>query len=553
MNRELKMSYETMGASTYVTVTCPPSVQLVNYELEMMMGNEIKNFMKASRQMMDGEIVLYYNITSKISLSQVLEKRKLNRKELFCLINGTIEAVRDAAAYRLHEAGIVLDPDYIYVNPATCAPVFMYLPLAQSEETGIKGLLSYLILHDKIEMSNDNFIQVLLTALNFQPFSLEHLEQSLKSYQSQNTNQPYGGQNGYSQSHNMMQNVQPQSVPVPTPMKQPVNPQPVNIQPVRQETVQETQQPIERPTPKKNEFGKPAKKRADKKKASEEPIENARDSEIFDMEKAKKKFLLPQALVMVVVAAGISFGLFTNKDGGIEITNILALLIVIGLGEVILYREIFVNSKKAKTTKKSKTTKASAPQKKGRPEMPKAPNMSAKPEISRQTESRQSVPVEVPAPVAMPVMPQTPPVQPVPEPVYRPVAPVQYPMNSGMDDTDIGGETELLDGGAGNAMAAYLEYYEDGTLNRIPLDSPTGVTVGRLKQQVDFAVKSPKVGKVHARFFGQNGQYYVTDINSKNGTYINGNGSRIESNMPYPLHDKDRIMLADSEFTIRCS
>ena len=70
---------------------------------------------------------------------------------------------------------------------------------------------------------------------------------------------------------------------------------------------------------------------------------------------------------------------------------------------------------------------------------------------------------------------------------------------------------------------------------------------------MDFVVKSPKVGKIHARFFYENGQYFVVDINSKNGTYINGSGMRIDSNMAYPLHDKDRIMLADSEFTIRCT
>ena len=45
----------------------------------------------------------------------------------------------------------------------------------------------------------------------------------------------------------------------------------------------------------------------------------------------------------------------------------------------------------------------------------------------------------------------------------------------------------------------------------------------------------------------------MVDINSKNGTYINGNGMRIESNLPHLLHDKDRIMLADSELVIRCA
>ncbi len=121
----------------------------------------------------------------------------------------------------------------------------------------------------------------------------------------------------------------------------------------------------------------------------------------------------------------------------------------------------------------------------------------------------------------------------------------------GIEGTE--GETELLDGGPGGDMPAYLEYYENGRLTRVPIGTGNGVIVGRLQTEVDLAIKNPKVGKIHARFFCQGGQYFVVDINSKNGTYINGNGMRIESNLPHLLHDKDRIMLADSELVIRCA
>ena len=69
--------------------------------------------------------------------------------------------------------------------------------------------------------------------------------------------------------------------------------------------------------------------------------------ESFDAEKAKKKFLLPQAIVMVAVAAMISFGFFVDGEtGAVAVNNILAAVILIVLFEVILYREVFVNSKK---------------------------------------------------------------------------------------------------------------------------------------------------------------------------------------------------------------
>ena len=180
MNKKMKISYETMGSSSFVSVTCPTELDLVHYQLEMLLSNKIKNLLAVSKQFVDGEIVIYYNITSLLPLSQVLEKRKIKRNELHNLIEGIVQAVQDASAYRLPAQGILLNPEYIYVNPASCKPSFLYFPADQECEWDVKELVAHLIMHDQIEMANDNLIQVLLQELNREPFSLESLEKSLK-------------------------------------------------------------------------------------------------------------------------------------------------------------------------------------------------------------------------------------------------------------------------------------------------------------------------------------------------------------------------------------
>lgn len=519
MEKGLTVSYETMNSSSYMAVTCPPEVELVNYELEMMLSNDIKNFLASSRQMLNGNTVIYFNITSRIPLKQVLDKRKLSRKEFFRLIEGILMAVRDAAAYRLPQEGIVFDPEYIYVNPATCAPAFLFLPLREPDGSGVKGLLSDLVLRDRLELSNDNFIQKLLVELNREPFSLDALDRNLKQYQIPEPDvRP-----------ETVRTVDPQrreaeiEIPQIVPPYQPVRP----VQPVQPMQPEYTRP--EAPTPQYAgaDEGKDEKKKAD-----------------------KKRFLLPQAFVMVALAAGISFGLFTDKSGAVVFSNVLAFVIVVVLGEVILYREIFVNSKeKGKKEKKQKGREKPKDKKTARPAPPR--------ESSR------------PAPPPPPYIPQNQ-VQPTPvkpEPVQpqpRYLAPEpsqnrygqsvrQQPVYGATEDTDAEVPTELSDEAAGGGGTAYLEYYENGRLSRIPLNAFNEVVIGRLERQVDFVLKNPKVGNVHAKFFCQDGQFYVVDINSKNGTYINGSRARIESNNPYPLRDQDRIMLADSEFTIRCS
>lgn len=130
----------------------------------------------------------------------------------------------------------------------------------------------------------------------------------------------------------------------------------------------------------------------------------------------------------------------------------------------------------------------------------------------------------------------------------RSYTPVQEPF-SAAPEPDFSSETELWEGDAEDG--AYLEYYVNGVMSRVKLNRPSTL-IGRLSSQVDFAVSNPKVGKIHAEFLNQGGAIYVKDLNSKNGTYINRSGQRINSNIPYPLKDNDRISLADSEFTLRC-
>lgn len=504
MNERLTVSYETMGASSYMTIVCPADIELIHYQLETLLSNQIKNFLAVSRQLINGETAIYYHITSQIPLSQVLEKRKLKRKELFNLVEGLRLAIQDASAYRLPSEGILLEPDYIYVNPASCKPSFLYLPTETVSEYGLRELIADLIMHDQIEMTNDNLIQMLLKEINSQPFSIEQLEKSLKSGQERKAEEK--------RIPNIQEkkSVYPQTVRTST-----VSAAAPEIVPDRLEIMPD------RPVIVPDRIVAGAE--TESRRLDTPPLPQGKAAEKKERPEAKKLFLLPQAGIMVLVAAGISFGLFVDETGKIAVNTVLAAVIVIVLAEVILYREIFVN-RKEKTVQEKDKLKKPAP---GRPPVPGKASVQGTASVPERPPVLQSKAV----------------------PVLKPVQPVYLDE----EDTDISSETELWDGAGEEGMDAYLEYYENNQIMKIPVNGAAGIIIGRLESQVDFAVKNPKVGKVHAKFFCNNNQYYVVDINSKNGTYINGSRTRIESNSPCMLHDKDRITLADTEFVIRCA
>ncbi len=618
MLSQVQISYENMGASSYLAAAFSPQAGLVNYQLEMLAANEISHFLPVTKRVMNGETVAYYNISSKIALSQIMSRRKLTKMELVQILKGFLSAAEDGEQYQLPAGGLVMEADYIFVDPSAMEPSFVYLPVSVPQEKGVKELVISFVMEGKIELTGDNFVQLLLEAVNKQPFRLEDLKQVLDQVQGmpQRAKSPV---QGFPQSASIpgsqpvppVQTAQAPQPAVPVQPAMPVQPVPP-VQPARPVSAPASGVPSGSSLPpapenKKGKFGKPSLKGSKKEKAKEKtkPAKEtaAVEEDGFDSEKAKKKFLLPQAVVMVAVAALVSFGAFTDEYGDIAVTNILAVVLILAVTEVILYREAYVNSRKKGNKKTDKKADKKAAQKNvgKKPEAPGMPgakptapsgfgNAGSRPAVPSQSGfgnagSRSAVPStsgfnnagsrpvasaaqvqSVNQPVQQQVQQQisgfqVPPVsqQPVPQPSFSqaPVQPAPMPqtpitpsyaamsMSSGSGD-----ETELWDGTQGG-MSAYLEYYENGQLTRIPLDKPS-VLVGRLKGQVDFAVANPKVGKVHAEFINQDGLIYVKDLNSKNGTYINGNGQRIGNNMPYPLSNNDRVTLADSEFTVRC-
>lgn len=109
-------------------------------------------------------------------------------------------------------------------------------------------------------------------------------------------------------------------------------------------------------------------------------------------------------------------------------------------------------------------------------------------------------------------------------------------------------ETVMMGTDEGNIY--YLEYQEGGKLYRVPLEKERTV-IGRLAEEVDIAVDNRRVGKVHAQIIVKKDGFYLCDLNSKNGTYLNGSARRIPANTLCPVRDGDRITLADSDFYLK--
>lgn len=100
--------------------------------------------------------------------------------------------------------------------------------------------------------------------------------------------------------------------------------------------------------------------------------------------------------------------------------------------------------------------------------------------------------------------------------------------------------------GSESVPAAYLERYPEagGPAERIPIWKLPFV-IGRA-ETADHTVYSVKVSKAHARLDVSEGRHVIHDLESTNGTFVNG--QRVTSQ---ELHDGDIIHLAHAEFCFR--
>jgi len=74
--------------------------------------------------------------------------------------------------------------------------------------------------------------------------------------------------------------------------------------------------------------------------------------------------------------------------------------------------------------------------------------------------------------------------------------------------------------------------------------------IGRAPQLVDYAIPEQlSLGRVHAEFIQEKDECYIIDINTKNGTFING--KRLVSQKKYVVSKGDSIELAGKKATLK--
>ena len=500
LSERAQFSFESGVSASYLVIGTSAEEQVLNYQVEMVAENTIPGVLAFDVRQKDDSLHFYYNITSKLALSQFLSRRKLKRDEFIRLISSIIKVLWDTRVYFLFRNSFVIDVNYIYIEPFSLKPYLAYLPIHSDLDIHMhfKSFLTHVIFNaaDIDESNTDNFLQRIITYMKTESFNVFELGKLLDELKE------------------------------------------------KEHIRREDSELFEMDLPKCKETKDQVELKNNKKvmaKESHLAPSGLGNDERKNQERKTKSFqanLNPVIFIPVCDAAAIILAVtqaeLLKSLGNDLMTTYLAFgLILLALNALAI--------KKLKERKSKSTVSFQGKQQKNGIAQNKSEIKKDGWSLTRELENAYNDAYR--RDDSKKVIPFT----------HRNMLKNENPIVTGrsMDSHNAmmtkfsiyHGETTFLK--APNEKMPYLQSKQEEVTEKIFI-SKTGFIIGRLKEQVDFCMQNKTIGKVHAEFVQRDGVFYLKDLNSRNGTFINN--KRIDSNKEVLIKDKDTITFANNEY-----
>lgn len=487
---------------------------VISYQIEMLSNNRIPGLLKGEVLRIDGKIHLSYDVTSKLPLKKLLERREICRDDFLNILKQIVSLMEMLQEYFLESGGIVFNSNYIFAEPTDLQLEFSYLPVSIETKTfePLKSFLLDVIIND-IKFANeasDNYIQKLIETLKNQDIDINTIRNYLNSTDKRLPEEFH-------------------KTPAVTPTAPPV--QPKDIKNKEQEAENKPLLIIEKSV---------LKKETDKVSKLGYPL---------------KSFII----LGFVAAAFLLFGIVLAVSGFFSINNpdflisLFGYLLIGGALIYLVYSKLFTPDKRIGTAPENQDKKLLQPKAK-KPELniPSLRN-SFEQENSRIVQKKGSEYINKTF-----AFPEKPFRTDQAEGASIKQAQAEAPSIQAQHEE----RAPLRQAETQQKLTNITSQYSDRTVLLSPnavkypfLKSTSGeiiilmkfpFMIGRLKEQVDYCLKNPAIGKLHAEIKKTSDGYFINDINTRNGTMVNG--ERLEPCKDYVLENGARVTFANEEF-----
>ncbi len=486
----MEVKYRTSLNHNYMVIQAQEEKE-ESYELRMLTTNQITGCIPTQSRLVNGRTSLDYEITGALPLNVVYEKVGMTGEDIRCLIRTLMDAMRSCEQYLLSPGDLLLDPAYIYRREEGASILFACVPGhgEQDEESdnGLENLAEFVLKH--LNHSDQEAV-----ALGYEFYSCvgkregcleEELEEVLKVQRKPEENL---------QDRQMLQKLQKPQIESQT---RQYSCQSDLVQPVAQVPVQERQQPQAHNWLSGSMDGGSFSGGETEEGNGAQCIRASVEQE--EKKRRKTNLLFATADILICLVLGLCALLFLPVDltqaGGI----------VFGLSAIsFLTIRLFMNRD---SRKQMKNHWAQGNEASDREE--EALVRALRSELYREDEQARTV------------------ARFLDEPAEQKTT-CLFLKDEEPEDVQL-----------------ILKSAKDAGQEDILVTGDGGV-IGKDILRADYLLNLPQISRVHARLKRQDEQWYLTDLNSRNGTGING--KKLMPMQEAALENGDAITFADLSF-----
>ena len=147
------------------------------YCKKILENQTMKGLLKVEQRCLDNQLLFYYDITAKQSINTLLDKTVLSYEKLKQLFVKIIYSIENLYEYLLSEEDIILAPEYIYLDITSYDPFLCYYPgYTKNIKDQMNSLLEFLM--NKVDYSDKEAVLLgyqLYSISREEGFSFEHL------------------------------------------------------------------------------------------------------------------------------------------------------------------------------------------------------------------------------------------------------------------------------------------------------------------------------------------------------------------------------------------
>ncbi len=135
-----KPLYKRELSHSYLVMEDIPEELAGHYQYRMILRNRIPGLLVSSERYMEGRACLYYDISSRQSLEQLYLSARIGMKEIRGIIDNLAQVLDSMSEYLLEERFLILEPEYIYMDLETEQLFFLYYPFLEENKMGTRYL-----------------------------------------------------------------------------------------------------------------------------------------------------------------------------------------------------------------------------------------------------------------------------------------------------------------------------------------------------------------------------------------------------------------------------